>query len=276
MYKITQKPSPNKFTGRNGQLLNAIVHHRMVGFLSGTDTTFANSANQVSSHFGIGYRSGVVEISQYVDLSDSAWCNGNYDVSGGWPLVKRTSTGTIINPNYYTISIEHEDGGPTDGVVTEPVLAASLWLVQILLTGNPLVIRGAGISMRTDDIADQLKNIVPGTETLIDHHRISGNLKPDCWRPFMKDTQAFIPGWQPRLIKAIGDSSMAIQDTLATLTTEINALQAAKDAATQAAADQAAKVTAAKNSATTIANSLPIINANILTITNEITKIKSL
>lgn len=264
------------FLGRNGQVINAVVHHRMVGFLPGTDTEFLNPATEHASHFGIGYRNGVVEISQYADLSDSPWANGNYDSSGGWTLVKKTSTGTVINPNYYTVSIEHEDGGPTDGRVTEPVLAASLWLDIILLSGDPIVIRGAGIRMRDDVIATQLKNISPGTETLIDHNRISGKLKPTCWRPYMQDTQAFIPGWQPRLLAAIGGSRMAIQDTLTTLNAEVTKLIADKAAVDAALLTANGKLTQAKAFADAITTDVTSAQAALNLINTEVAKIKAL
>lgn len=238
-YKITWKQSPNFWTNRSQQPIIALVGHRMVGYLPGTDTTFLNPANQVSTHFGIGYRSagGPVEISQYVDLSDTAWGNGNYDPSGGWTLIKKRADGTVINPNYYTVSVEHEDGGPNSGIVTEPVLQTSLWLYTILLSGNADLIRSVGIKMREDYTATQLSKIQIGTETLIDHNRISGTKKPYCWRPYKLDTQAFLPGWQPRLLDYLrSGTSMAIDDTLALLATEIDALQAERDAAIAEAA----------------------------------------
>jgi hypothetical protein len=275
VYKITFKQTPNMFSGRNGQVINAIVHHRMIGFLAGTDIEFLNPTTEHASHFGIGYRNGIVEISQYADLSDSPWANGNYDPSGGWTLVKKTSTGTVINPNYYTVSIEHEDGGPSDGRVSEPVLAASLWLDTILLSGDPIAIRGVGIRMRDDIIATQLKNILPGTETLIDHNRISGKLKPTCWRPYMQDTQGFIPGWQPRLLAAIGGSRMAIQDTLTTLNAEVNKLIADKAVTDSALTLANTKLAQAKANADSIITNVGSIQTSLAVIADAANKIKT-
>jgi len=219
----------------------------MVGYLPGTDATFLNPANDVSAHFGIGYRTsgGPVRISQYVDLSDSAWSNGNYDATGGWPLVKKTSAGTVINPNYYTISIEHEDGGPNDGVVTQAVKDASTWLQTILMTGNIDLMRYVGIQIRGKDVAEALALLVPMQETIIDHNRISGKLKPYCWRPYKNDTGGF-PAWQPTLIQQLRGSEMAIQDTLALLNQQIIELQNQRDAAIQSATDSQSKVSSAK------------------------------
>jgi hypothetical protein len=260
-YKITWKPSPNFFEGRNNHLPIALVHHRMVGFLPGTDTWFANPDNQVSAHFGVGFRNGVVEISQYVDLSDSAWHAGNYDSSGGWPLVKKTSTGVVINPNYYTIGIEHEDSGPNDGRVHEDVLKASLWLDSVLLTGNIDLMRFVGIRVRDSFIAAALAEIQPGVETLIDHNRIAGTKKPFCWRPYKLDTKGFIPGWQPRLLDYLRSTSVAIEDVLALLETEVNKIVQEKNAAVADAQAAKDKLTVAKSKALTIGNHAAQISA---------------
>lgn len=262
MYQITFKQSPNKWTGRNSYQPIALVNHRMVGYLPGTDATFANAANDVSAHFGIGYRTagGPVRISQYVDLSDSAWANGNYDASGGWPLVKKTSTGTVINPNYYTISIEHEDGGPNDGVVTQAVKDASCWLQTILMSGDIDLMRYVGIQIRDTATAVALKAIVPGKETIIDHNRISGSLKPYCWRPYKLDTGGF-PAWQPILIEQLRGSEMAIQDTLNLLEQQITELQNQRDAAVLESQQTKLKLESAKTKATEISTLAAQIDA---------------
>jgi len=258
MYKITFKESPNRWTNRSGYAPIAVVNHRMVGYLAGTDATFANPANDVSSHFGIGYRSGKVEISQYVDLSDTAWGNGNYDASGGWTLTKKAADGSVINPNYYTVSIEHEDGGPNDGVVTQAVKDASAWLQTILLTGDADLMRYVGIHIRSNTTATQLGKIVPGKETLIDHNRISGTKKPYCWRPYKLDTGGF-PAWQPELINIIRGSEMAIQDTLALLEQQIAELQTQRDTAVAAQEIAEGKLTTAKTKAQEISTLADLI-----------------
>lgn len=231
MYPITWKPSPN-FSSRLGSSVIALVHHRMVGYLNGTDRWFANPDNQVSTHFGIGSRSagGPVEISQYVDLSDAAWGNGNYDVSGGWPLIRRTASGALINPNRYTISMELQDGSTDNAGVVDPAFVqASIWLDRILLSGDPTLIRAAGIRMRDDSTAAGLKAIVVGPETIIDHNRIAGKLKPYCWRAWLDD-----PGflfWKADYLNALTETRMTIEEVLALLNTKITELQTQKDAA---------------------------------------------
>ena len=51
---IIWKGSPNHYTGRQGYTVTHITLHIMVGYLAGTDATFANSASQASAHYGIG------------------------------------------------------------------------------------------------------------------------------------------------------------------------------------------------------------------------------
>lgn len=268
MYRITFKQSPNYWIGRNGYQPIALVNHRMVGYLPGTDATFLNAANQVSAHFGIGYRSdgGPVRISQYVDLSDSAWTAGNYDPSGGWPLIKKTSTGAIINPNYYIIGIEHEDGGPNDGRVSQPVLDASTWLQSILLTGNIELMRYVGITIREQSTASALASIIPYNETVIDHNRIAGVRKPYCWRPYKLDTGGF-PAWQPILLAQLRGNEMAIQDTLDLLELQIAQLEQEKLEAETAAEAATAAATAANNKlsvAKTKAQEIKVLSDDII------------
>jgi len=96
---IIQKPSPNFFKGRNGYKPELIVVHIMDGTLFGTDTYFADTTSQRSSHYGIGIMG---DIHQYVALENSAWTEGNVREPTAKLLKKN------VNPNYYCISIENE------------------------------------------------------------------------------------------------------------------------------------------------------------------------
>jgi N-acetyl-anhydromuramyl-L-alanine amidase AmpD len=87
----------------------AIVIHIMAGSLSGTDQWFASPASSVSAHYGVG-KDG--EIHQYVREEDTAFHAGTVD-NPSWASIKKTPAGQFINPNYYTIGIEHE-GFPDD------------------------------------------------------------------------------------------------------------------------------------------------------------------
>lgn len=180
--------------GRSGVRPIAIVHHRMVGTLPGTDSTFQSTANRaVSTHFGIGYEGGRLEIHQFVDLSDTAFGNGNYDSSGSWDNWGYPTT--LINGR--TVSIEHQDNAqlpssdPRRGIVPEEVIKASIWLDRLLLGGDLAAIRGAGIRCRESGTAAALGKIVPGPKTLICHNDIAGALKPYCWKPWAHDTVGF-------------------------------------------------------------------------------------
>lgn len=101
---IIWKGSPNHYTGRQGYGVTHITLHIMVGYLAGTDSTFANPSSQSSAHYGVG---ATGEIHQYVAETDGSYSDANYA------------------SNCSTISIEHE-GGMADGAVcTQACIDAS-------------------------------------------------------------------------------------------------------------------------------------------------------
>jgi len=106
---IIDVPSPNFHSGRRGFFPEAIVIHIMEGSLSGTDSWFGSMISQVSAHYGIG-RSG--QIHQYVQEADTAFHAGRVNAPS-WSLIKQSGN-AFINPNFYTIGIEHEGGDDTD------------------------------------------------------------------------------------------------------------------------------------------------------------------
>jgi N-acetyl-anhydromuramyl-L-alanine amidase AmpD len=85
----------------------AIVIHVMDGSLAGTDAWFNDPASGVSAHYGIG-RDGTIH--QYVKETDTAFHAGTVD-RPTWPDLKRDREGRPINPNFYTIGIEHAGWG---------------------------------------------------------------------------------------------------------------------------------------------------------------------
>ncbi len=93
------KGSPNFAAGRKGLKSEAVVIHIIDGSLEGADSWFANPISQVSAHYGIG-KNG--EAHQYVKEEDTAWHAGRVD-NPSWSLIKPN-----VNPNLYTIGIEHE------------------------------------------------------------------------------------------------------------------------------------------------------------------------
>lgn len=101
--------APGNFgPGRLGGKPEAIVLHLMDGSLNGTDNWFRTppekrgaGALASSAHYGVG-KSG--EIHQYVRDEDRAYHAGRIHTPK-WPyLLKRAG----INPNNYTLGIEHE------------------------------------------------------------------------------------------------------------------------------------------------------------------------
>lgn len=116
---IIQKPSPHFFPNRKGYKPEAIVIHIMAGTLVGTDAWFKNPASQVSAHYGVG-KTG--EVHQYVKEEHGAWHAGRVD-KPTWKLIKAG-----VNPNYYTIGIEHE-GQPGD-IWTEAMIKSTAQLIK--------------------------------------------------------------------------------------------------------------------------------------------------
>lgn len=197
----------------------AVVYHRMVGWLLGTRRYFTVSSERpVSTHFGIGHEArnpvtgalrplcpecgpitgarGPLVVDQYVDLCDTAFGNGNYDPSGGWTATIKNN-GDVVNPNLYTVSIEHEDGSTAGhGIVTSHVRRASVELTKLLHSGDVATLRAAGIRIggqawhSAGDASATglaLRRIPVASERFIDHHRVAGRLKPYCWQPWLSD-----------------------------------------------------------------------------------------
>lgn len=144
---ITWIGSPN-FSSPKDYKIIAIVNHIMSGTLIGTDSWFKNPQSKVSSHFGVGKHG---DIHQYVNLTNPAWANGSVN-NPNWPLLQFG-----VNPNYYTISIEHE--GESGDVMPElqyqATLALHRWLIGML-----------GIPISRDNI--------------IGHYRIDSVNKSNC------------------------------------------------------------------------------------------------
>src|SRR6516162_6853627 len=112
-------PAENFRKGRpNGHRPEAVVVHIMDGSFSAGESVFMNGATQKSAHYGIS-RTG--EVHQYVDESDTAFHAGIV-VRPQWELLKPG-----VNPNFYTIGIEH--AGRADDVWPDAQLATSASLI---------------------------------------------------------------------------------------------------------------------------------------------------
>jgi N-acetyl-anhydromuramyl-L-alanine amidase AmpD len=145
---------PTGTHGRGGHKVLAIVDHIMAGTLAGTDSHFKNPKSEVSAHFGVG-KNG--EIHQYVSIDDAAHHAGNIR-KPSWPLlIPDNSTDGFLNPNLYTIGIEHE--GQSGDEFTEAQYQATLALHRWLISEF---------------------GITPGPDTIIGHCRIDSVVKVNC------------------------------------------------------------------------------------------------
>jgi len=96
----------------------AIVIHIMDGSFTAGESVFADPTTRKSAHYGIS-KEGIVH--QYVHESDTAFHAGIV-VEPTWDLLKPG-----VNPNFYTVGIEHEG------------LAADLWADAQLEASSSLV-----------------------------------------------------------------------------------------------------------------------------------------
>lgn len=256
---IIWKGSPNRYTGRNGYGVTHITLHIMVGYLAGTDSTFANPSSQSSAHYGVG---ATGEIHQYVAETDGSYSDANYA------------------SNCSTISIEHE-GGMADGAVcTQACIDASARLCADIarrygwkklwhdgLRGNVWLHREipgtdhaacpdlAPNGLPFQQVIDKANNLLEGKEmaltdedvTKIWTHKLpNGACVRDCLSPAiqdifaMHDTGLTNGGWLHKLPNGrpardiISDATsdvIRMHDTLIPqLTAQITALSAAVDA----------------------------------------------
>lgn len=112
--------TPNFTQGRAGFKPIAIVNHITAGAYPGCLNWMQNKQAQASSNYLIT-RKG--EVLQLVKDEDTAWANGKFN-GGNWKLYKGS------NPNFYTLSIEHEGHGAHggDGFLTKEQFEASVKL----------------------------------------------------------------------------------------------------------------------------------------------------
>ena len=156
---VNQVPSPNH-SSRQGTVPEAIVLHIMQGTLAGADAWFAHPTAQVSAHYGVG-KDGTIH--QYVALSEAAWANGGIEHGHAAELVDENGG---MNPNRWTVSIEHEGVYP-DGL-TMVQFEASTQLAAWLFDSVLLVGGASGVAvdrkhiLRHSDISPRSKPICPG------------------------------------------------------------------------------------------------------------------
>lgn len=124
----------NFHQGRPSHLrVEAVVIHTIDGTQQAADAAFLRTAlePQRSAHYSVG-RTG--EIHQYVDEQDTAFHCGVI-LSPTWEGLKKGPDGRLINPNFYTIGIEHE--GRADDPWPDAMYAASAALLRDIAARHP-------------------------------------------------------------------------------------------------------------------------------------------
>lgn len=145
---VVWRDSPNFTPGRPNGAPVALVLHTMSGTLAGSDSWFANSASQVSAHYGIGL-DGTKH--QYVRLSDSAWANGVLEAGNVWESLFGRAW-----PNGRTVSVETEDRGNANEPVTDAQYNATV------------------------DVCTTAMETYPSITHLVGHKVISPQSRPNC------------------------------------------------------------------------------------------------
>ena len=193
MYEIKQVKSKN-FNSRGKQAPIAIVNHITAGSLKSVDNWFVSPQNdKASAHFCIG-RNG--EIHQYVDIRERAWHAGLTKEAVQFataPIIKKQN----INPNAYTIGIEHEgyEGHGIDGTLTEEQFWASVWLHRWL-------------RQQVIDLYGRYIELNPAN--VIGHFQVDPRRKPNCpgknfpWERLYKELEIAQRMTLPDLERRIG------------------------------------------------------------------------
>ena len=115
------------FQSRQGQKIVGIVLHTMVGTYKGTISYFQNNASQVSAHYCIDLNG---DITQMVDEEKAANHAGIVSV----PTYKQVLERPGINPNWFTLGIEHADNKDPAGADRKNQYPTSIQLVADLCT----------------------------------------------------------------------------------------------------------------------------------------------
>lgn len=156
----------NQYTNksdRDGIVPIAIVNHITGSSGKSADNWFRSPNNEVSSAHFLIWEDG--RISQYVDIKEMAWANGLTKDRIPYAKSSLVRSKPGINPNKYTISIEHAG---RDGSLTPAQLEATVWLHKW--------------------IRDQVKKIygyeIPFNRThIIGHFEVDPKRKPNCPGP---------------------------------------------------------------------------------------------
>ena len=121
----------NHSKGRGGWDVDVIVIHVMQGTMPGTRSWFHADRSDVSATYGVP-REGD-EVVQYVEESDTHAANGIKVNPRAAIVLERPG----VNPNKYSISIEHEGTGGQD--LTDSQRTLSAWLIAGIIKRHPKV-----------------------------------------------------------------------------------------------------------------------------------------
>lgn len=118
--------------GRKGRFpVDTIVIHVTEGDAESARSWFHNPASQVSAHYLVTKKAVIYH---FVHESDTAWGNGRVVDPTAQSVIDRVGS----NPNWWTISIEHEGDGTTE--LTIPQRQASLWLMKDIQTRHHRIV----------------------------------------------------------------------------------------------------------------------------------------
>lgn len=165
--KIKKVTTPNKYQGRNGWKPDMIVSHITEGSYTGAVSWLSNPASKASSHFVISKQG---EITQLVDITDTAWTNGTSITEGRNTHYSKSSLKKVrdrkTNANYYTVTIEHEGRHhEANGALTPKQLEASIWLHKHIRA----------------EVKRLYGNDIPiDREHIVGHYQINPITKPNC------------------------------------------------------------------------------------------------
>lgn len=126
---FTKRETPNLREGRRGDFaIDMLVIHITEGTAEGTYSWFASTKSGVSSHYHVR-KDG--DIDQFVDEKDEAFHAGRI-LNPTAPLVLERDG---INPNWYSIGIEHE--GRNGEALTPAQRESSIDLIRDICKRNP-------------------------------------------------------------------------------------------------------------------------------------------
>lgn len=118
---VASRPASEKnySRGREGHRIQALVIHIMEGGMNGTLAWFRNPVSKVSAHYGVSRKGEVV---QYVPDEDTAQHAGVVD----HPTAELVHENAGVNPNLWTIGIEHEGMSAQEPSPVQMVTSAEL------------------------------------------------------------------------------------------------------------------------------------------------------